>query len=191
MGILGFILLGLALAMDCFSVSITCGLIQKRMGRQVWAMALLFGFFQAMMPFIGWLAIAFFADKIEAYDHWIAFGLLLFLGGRMIVNGLRHHDDAAASHFNPSDWKVLLTLAVATSIDALAVGFTFVGMGIHHLGDACLPTFIIGVMSAVMSVMGKYIGVFVGRRLTLPAEPLGGLILIIIGVKVLVEHLCG
>jgi len=141
MGILGFILLGLALAMDCFSVSITCGLIQKRMGRQVWAMALLFGFFQAMMPFIGWLAIAFFADKIEAYDHWIAFGLLLFLGGRMIVNGLRHHDDAAASHFNPSDWKVLLTLAVATSIDALAVGFTLCRHG-HPPSRRRLPPYL-------------------------------------------------
>lgn len=188
MGIIGFLFLAVALAMDCFSVSLTCGMIQKRMGRQALAMAFFFGFFQALMPFIGWLAADIFKHQIDAYDHWIAFGLLAFIGGRMCLSS----GDADDGHprFNPSSLKVILTLAVATSIDALAVGFSFIGFGIHETAETFVPLLIIGLVSFVMSLLGKFIGVRLGRRFTIPAEKLGGLILIAIGIKVLLEHLC-
>lgn len=181
-------LLAVALAMDCFSVSLSCGIVQKRMGRQILAMALAFGFFQALMPFIGWVAIDLLSEQIVSFDHWIAFVLLLFLGGRMIWNGFKSSDDGTP-HFNPSRPLTILTLAVATSIDALAVGFSFSGMGIRTLADAAVPLLVIGLVSAVMSVIGKYIGVSIGHRIKFPAEPIGGLILVIIGVKTLVQHL--
>ncbi len=187
MGFTGFFFLALALAMDCFSVSITCGMVQKRMGRQVIAMAFLFGFFQALMPFAGWLAADLFASQIEAYDHWIAFGLLSFLGGRMVWGTFRN--DEVDAGLQPSSLRVLLTLAVATSIDALAVGFSFTAMGIHRLADCVFPLLLIGMVSAVMSVVGKYIGVRLGKRFNFPAECIGGIILILIGFRVLAEHL--
>lgn len=188
MGLLDDFLLAVALAMDCFSVSLTCGIVQKRMGRQVLAMALAFGFFQALMPFIGWVAIDLLSEQIVSFDHWIAFVLLVFLGGRMIWNGFKG-DEEGAQHFNPSRPMTILTLAVATSIDALAVGFSFSGMGIRTLGDAALPLLIIGLVSAVMSLLGKFIGVRIGHRIKFPAEPIGGLILVAIGVKTLLQHL--
>jgi len=188
MELITYLLLGLALAIDCFSVSLTCGMIEKQMGRQAIAMALLFGFFQALMPCIGWLAIDVFSHQIEDYDHWIAFGLLLFLGVRMIRSGFLPSD--AEQHFDPSRPRVLLALAVATSIDALAVGFTFIGMGIRTAGDALPPLLIIGLVSAGMSLVGKYVGITIGRRFKFRAEPIGGLILVAIGVKVLCQHLC-
>lgn len=183
----GMFFLGIALAMDCFTVSVTCGILQKRMGRQALAMAFLFGAFQALMPMLGWLAAALFSRQIMAYDHWVAFGLLFLLGVKMIWEGF--HPDHREHRFNPSKPAVLLTLAVATSIDAMAVGFSFVGMGIRTTGEALLPVAVIGLVSFVMSLLGKYAGVRIGRHFHFPAEPLGGIILIGIGVKVLVEHL--
>ncbi len=188
-------LLALALAMDCFSVSISCGIVQKRMGRQALVMAFFFGLFQALMPFLGWLAAEVFSKEIMAYDHWIAFGLLAFLGGKMVYSEVAKYlskeedDHEEKTGFNPSDICVLLTLAVATSIDALAVGFTFPGLGVNSLADMAVPLLIIGIVSAVMSLVGKYIGLNIGRRFNCPAELFGGLILIGIGVKVLVQHL--
>lgn len=188
MGFIGFLFISLALAMDCFSVSITCGIIQKRMGRQVLLMAVLFGFFQALMPFVGWLAADLFRRQIDAYDHWIAFAMLVFIGGKMIWNALAGGDEAKP--FDPSSLKVLLALAMATSIDALAVGFSFLGMGIRSFSDAVAPLVLIALVSFGMSVIGKYIGVRIGRRFNFPAELIGGVILVGIGVKVLVSHLC-
>lgn len=187
MGIIGYFFLSLALAMDCFSVSITCGIIQKKMGRQVVLMALLFGFFQAMMPFIGWVAADLFSGHINTFDHWVAFALLAFIGGRMIWNTFRASEDD--HHFNPSNLKVLIALAVATSIDALAVGISFIGMGIRTISDVMPVLAIIGIVSAIMSVLGKFIGIHIGRRFNFPAELFGGIILVIIGIKVLVQHL--
>lgn len=181
------LLLSVALAMDCMSVSVTCGIIQKRMGGQVWAMAFLFGFFQAMMPLIGWLAGSAFSRQIEAYDHWVVFGLLLLIGGKMIWDGFS--GDKALPKFNPSSAVVLLTLSVATSIDAMAVGFTFVGMGIRTFASLLFPLLSIGLCSLVLSLFGKYIGVKLGRAFDWPAEQLGGVILIFIGLKVLLQHL--
>lgn len=169
--------------MDCFSVSITCGILQKRMGRQVWAMALLFGLFQGGMPLVGWLLSSNFLRLIEAYDHWVAFGLLLFLGGKMIWEGM--HDDGENPHYNPSRLGVLLMLSVATSIDALAVGVSYPGIGMKGLRSVLEASAWIAVVSFAMSVIGKFIGVKVGCRFNWPAEQVGGVILILIGLKVL------
>ena len=186
MSVIETLLVAVALAMDCFTVSITCGIIQRRMGRQAVAMALLFGFFQALMPVLGWLAANLFSKQITAYDHWVAFGLLVLLGGKMIWEGSRPAEEAA---FNPSKPVILLTLAIATSIDALAVGFSFIGMGMRQMADIVFPTVAIGIVSFLFSLAGKYIGVTLGRHFNWPAEQIGGGILIMIGLKVLIEHL--
>jgi len=180
------LLLAVALAMDCFTVSITCGIIQRKMGKQVLAMAFLFGLFQSLMPLLGWLAANLFSKQITAYDHWVAFGLLVLLGGKMIWEGFRKEEHTA---FNPSRPVILVTLAVATSIDALAVGFSFIGMGMRSIPEIVKPVVTIGIMSFLFSIFGKYIGVKLGRRFNWPAEQIGGGILIMIGLKVLIEHL--
>lgn len=190
MGFVACLFLAVALAMDCFSVSVFCGMTQKRMGRQVWAMAFLFGLFQALMPCLGWLAVNSFRDMIEAWDHWMAFLLLVFLGGRMIWPAFSGKEDEDIPVINPSSIRALLVLAVATSIDALAVGFSFPAFGITTTTEALLPLSVIGLVSALFSFAGKYVGVVIGRRVRIPAEPVGGIILVIIGVKVLFSHLC-
>ncbi len=186
-GLLGLFFLALALAMDCFTVSITCGIIQKRLGRQVVAMSLLFGGFQGGMTLLGWLLAASFLTYISSVDHWFAFILLAFLGGKMIWEGSRSGE--SHRHFNPSRLSTLLTLALATSIDALAVGFSFTCMGFATCRSMAVPVVIIGAVSAVMTVAGKTVGVYLGRRFHWPAEQIGGVILILIGLKVLLEHL--
>lgn len=187
MGYFELCLLAMAMAMDCFTVSITCGIIQRRMGRQAWAMALSFGLFQAFMPLLGWLTATLFSRQIEEYDHWVVFGLLAFLGGKMIWDGC--HPEEEEPKFNPSSPLVLLTLSVATSIDALAVGFSFVGMGLRTYSAIAVAVTVIGLMSFLFSLLGKNIGVRIGRRFDWPAEQLGGCILIFIGLRVLVEHI--
>lgn len=180
-------LLALALAMDCFTVSLTCGIIQKRMGRQAVAMALTFGAFQGGMTLLGWAVAASFSRYISGVDHWFAFLLLAFLGGKMIWEGM--HAEQGKPCFNPSKPATLLTLAVATSVDALAVGFSFTCMGFSRLAAVFYPVGMIAAVSLLMSLAGKYIGVTVGRRVNWPAEQIGGVVLILIGLKVLLEHL--
>ncbi len=187
MGVIAVLLLAVALAMDCFAVSITCGIIQKRMGAQVWLMAFLFGLFQALMPCLGWRAASLFSQQISAYDHWIASISLFAVAIKMFVDGCREEKDTAA--LNPSNFFVLLTLAVATSIDAMAVGLSFVGMGLNHFSDILFPVVMIGLVSFLFSFCGKYIGIRLGLRFNWPAEQFGGVILIFIGLKVLYEHL--
>ena len=186
-GFSGLLLLAFALAVDCFTVSITCGIIQKRMGGQVAAMAFAFGGFQAALFLLGWALGASFITYISPVDHWFAFILLAFVGGKMIWEGRSSKKDTPA--FNPSRCSTLLTLALATSIDALAVGFTFTCMGYSTFASMALPSTLIGLVSGVMSVIGKYIGVRLGCRFHWPAEQIGGIILILIGLKVLLEHL--
>lgn len=183
-------LIALALAMDCFTISIACGILQRRMGMQVWAMAFLFGAFQALMPLLGWSIAGVFSQGIrqfEQIDHFVAFALLVFLGGKMMWDSRGNKENAC--HYDPSRLSVLLTLAVATSIDALAVGFSFMGMGIRTFSALIEPLVVIGLFSFVLSFFGKYIGVKVGKHIPIPAERLGGLILILIGCKVLYQHL--
>ncbi|MBR4480975.1 MAG: manganese efflux pump [Prevotella sp.] len=203
MSLLDIILLAVALAMDCLTVSIVSGVIMiQRDGSFVTSagdvtkepslciirMAFLFGFFQAMMPLIGWLGISHFQAYMEAYDHWIAFAMLGFIGGRMIWESFGSDEE---QHFNPRKLRTQLLLAIATSIDALAVGISFACTGYTSLGQLTLPLIIIGVVSFLFSLIGYQLGARFGRSIAhrLKPELLGGVILIGIGVKILAEHL--
>lgn len=187
MSILEIWLLAVSLAIDCFTVSITSGIILHRIRWGIFLkMAFLFGLFQAAMPFLGWLGASRFNHLIETYDHWIAFALLAFLGIRMIRE---HFKDEEERSFDPTRMKVTLTLAVATSIDALAVGISFAFTGFRTLSSLLYPLTAIGIASFVISLAGSLIGVFFGKRFNLRVEIFGGLVLIGIGVKILFEHL--
>lgn len=191
MNLLEIILLAIALAMDCFTVSIVSGIILQKQGNQyssIMMMAFLFGFFQAMMPLLGWLGVSHFQTYMEAYDHWIAFCLLAFIGGKMVKESF---DDEEEQHFNPCKLKTQLLLAIATSIDALAIGISFACTGYNALSQLTLPLIIIGLVSFFFSIIGYHLGRRFGKTITrrLKPELVGGAILIIIGVKILISHL--
>ncbi len=182
--------LALALAMDCFTVAITCGIIQRCWhGRTALSVSLSFGLFQGLMPVIGWMATRYLHGFIESFDHWIAFGLLVFLGSRMIHEGLKGEE--SPHHFDPTKLKTILLLGIAVSIDALAVGISFACVGITRWEQLCVPISIITLVSCILAFMGYLIGIGFGKRLKLPAEPIGGLILIAIGCRILFQHLVG
>ena len=183
------LLLSVALAMDCFTVSIMSGVIlRRRLCAAILRMALLFGIFQAAMPLIGWLGTAHFSQYLEAVDHWIAFGLLAFIGGKMIWESF---GDESHQTFNPLSLHTQLLLAVATSIDALAVGISMACLGYEHVSQLTVPLLMIGVVSSVFSVTGYLLGVRFGQVITkrLKPELAGGLVLLFIGFKVLLSHL--
>ncbi len=201
MSLIDIILLAIALAMDCFTVSIVSGLttcmdkekvvkpplsLERAGGEASWLyrMAFLFGFFQAIMPLLGWLGIIHFKTYMEAYDHWIAFALLTFIGGKMIWESFGPEEE---QHFNPRRLHTQLLLAVATSIDALAVGISFACTGYTVLSQLTLPLMMIGVVSFLFSIMGYHLGRHFGRTITKKMKPelIGGLILIAIGLKIL------
>ena len=187
MSVIEIWLLAISLAIDCFTVSVASGIILHKVEWKTFlTMGFFFGLFQAMMPFLGWASAKNFHHYIEAYDHWIAFGLLTFLGVRMIKE---YFSDDESCSFDPHKIKVILTLAVATSIDALAVGISFAFTGFKTLGSLSHPLTAIGVASFVISIIGSLIGVFFGKRFNLKMEIFGGLVLIGIGVKILIEHL--
>ena len=184
-------LLAIALAMDCFTVSIVSGVIGRRhFWGLVLRMAFLFGGFQALMPFLGWLATSRFSAQLEAVDHWIAFSLLVFIGGKMIKEAF---EDEKKPSFNPQNLRVQLLLAVATSIDALAVGISFACLGYSSAIALVIPLFVIGLVSFIFSMVGYVLGVRFGNRIArrLKPELLGGAILVAIGFKILVSHLFG
>lgn len=186
MSLLDLILISIGLAMDCFAVSIASSIAY---GRYDWPkmlrMALFFGLFQGLMPLIGWLAGVSFAEQIGKIDHWLAFVILGYLGGKMFVESLKKekpHDD----HKTPfGSLRMLLVMAVATSIDALATGLIFVPLG-NFIFTA---TAVIGLVSFVFTVIGCVIGVSCGKRFRLNVELIGGLILFGIGLKLLLSHL--
>ena len=183
------LLLSIALAMDCFTVSMMSGVMLRRsINAAILRMALLFGVFQAAMPLAGWIGTAHFSQYLEAVDHWIAFGLLVFIGGKMIKESF---DDNGEPSFNPLHVRTQLLLAVATSIDALAVGISMACLGYSHITMLAEPLLIIGVASLVLSVVGYWLGVRFGRIVArrLRPELLGGLVLVFIGIKVLLSHL--
>lgn len=216
MSLIDIILLAVALAMDCLTVSIVSGVIELTVDSLQLTddnsasdsglaskstvncklltvnlrMAFFFGLFQAMMPLLGWLGISHFQQYMEAYDHWIAFSLLAFIGGRMVWESLHPEEE---HHFNPRRLRTQLLLAVATSIDALAVGISFACTGYTTLRQLLLPIFIIGLVSFCFTLIGYQIGRHFGRSIALRLKPelIGGVILILIGVKVLLSHLFG
>lgn len=177
-------LLAMGLSMDAFAVAICKGLAVERLGwRHMGAAGLWFGGFQALMPLLGYLLGAAFAQKIAAVDHWIVFALLSAIGGNMIYESCTGHPPRADASFSPG---TMLPLALATSVDALAVGVTF---GLLPDVPVWSAVIIIGVTTFLLSALGIKVGSVFGRRCQAGAERLGGAILILLGLKILVEHL--
>lgn len=170
--------------MDAFAVSVTSGIaIQNLRIHHALRIALAFGLFQALMPVIGWLAGMALQQYVTGIDHWVAFGLLAFIGGKMIYEATRLEEAEEAS--NPLNLYVLLLLAIATSLDALAVGITFA-----MLGTAIMtPILVIGSVTFAVCLAGVYIGDMFGHFFEKHIEIFGGLVLIGIGLKILLEHL--
>jgi len=189
MSLLELLLIGVGLSMDAFAVAVCRGLAMRKInwGHAV-VIGLYFGGFQALMPFLGWALGSTFAGYIQSVDHWIAFVLLVFIGGNMVREALGGEEDcgpAGCPVENRLDHKQLLLMAVATSIDALAIGVT-----LAFLEVAIVPAIsIIGVTTFCLSVAGVAVGNFFGARYKRRAEITGGVILILLGVKILLDHL--
>ena len=174
--------IAVGLSMDAFAVSICKGLAMKKMNWKNAGLAgLYFGGFQMFMPLVGYLLGTGFRDKITSIDHWIAFVLLAFIGINMIKESFSDEEEADSSF----DVKTMLILAVATSIDALAVGVTFAFLNVQILPAVSL----IGVTTFVLSAVGVRVGNVFGSRYKSKAELAGGIILVLMGVKILLEHL--
>lgn len=184
-------LIGVGLSMDAFAVAVCRGLVMRKIRwGQALAVGLYFGGFQALMPLLGWLLGSAFAGYIQNVDHWVAFVLLAFIGGNMVREALGGDEDepcgpAGCPVDAPLDHRELLLMAVATSIDALAVGVTFAFLEVSIVPAVS----IIGVTTFCLSVIGVAVGNFFGARYKKRAELTGGIILILLGVKILLEHL--
>ena len=178
-----FIALGLAI--DAFAVAIATSIRLKAVTRrQVFRLSFHLGLFQALMPVIGWLAGSVVGPFIVAWDHWLAFGLLAFVGGRAIYEALSR-DVWQPPTSDPTRGMMLVTLSIATSIDALAVGVTLAFLQVSIWYAAV----VIGVVAAALTALGMKLGARIGATFGRRIEVLGGLILILLGVKILVEHL--
>lgn len=181
------LLTAVGLSMDAFAVAICKGLGMQKMryGQAVW-IALYFGVFQAVMPLLGWLLGSSFSQYIQAFDHWIAFALLLFIGGKMIVDALREDEPSADTPLDDRlNHRELLMLAIATSIDALAVGIAFACLQVNIWQSISL----IGAVTFVLSLGGVWIGHRFGSRFEKKAALAGGIVLVGIAIKILVQHL--
>jgi len=187
MSLVEILAIAVGLAMDAFAVSLAGGAGGRlRSPRPAVRLAFHLGLFQFMMPVIGWYAGSRAAPLIERVDHWVAFSLLAFVGGRMVYSGLRPEGDHTLPPDPSKGWN-LIALSVATSIDALAVGLSLAMIGVA----IWQPSVIIGVVTAVLSLIGIAVGGKVGRRFGPTVEMIGGLILIAIGLRILVSHLAG
>lgn len=190
----GFEIWGLALglAMDGFAVSIASGIaLQRVQWKPILMMTLAFVFFQIFNPLMGWLGTFHFRGLIENVDHWIAFGILAFLGFRMLRESLKVKEDGESKPFDPGNPKVVLATALATSIDALAVGVSFAFMGMTTLGSLVYPLYVIGFVTLVLSLAGFFIGICFGKHVAkrIRADLWGGFILLVIGVKILYSNI--
>jgi manganese efflux pump family protein len=184
MEFLSILLIALGLSADCFAVGLSASIANRGLSRlQIIRVALAFGIFQTVMPVIGWFAGKTIVDLISSFDHWVAFGLLALVGGHMLWEAF-HHEKGEKPPDVSKGWRLIL-LSVATSIDALAVGLAFafadtnIWLAAPMIGVTCF------VVSSVGFVIGKKAGELLGKR----AEMAGGLILIAIGIKILLEHL--
>lgn len=182
MDIFSMFFLAVGLAMDAFSVSITRGMILKCNFKYAFTIALFFGGFQALMPVLGWMAGEQLAVIVEMWAPWIAFLLLLIIGGKMVYEGLSHKEDEEICQI--FSIKDITVLSIATSIDAFAVGVSFSFLNTPIL----LPIIIIGLVTFALSFIGVYIGKKVGHLFEGKIEVLGGLILVAIGIKILLEN---
>ena len=180
------VLIAIGLSMDAFAVSLCKGLCMKKVNyRHGFIIALFFGGFQMLMPLIGWLLGKQFERLITPVDHWIAFVLLAYIGGKMIWEAVREREAETCPAEPKLDYRELLGLAIATSIDALAVGITFA-----FLQTPILPAVIeIGAITFTLSLIGIIVGCQFGTKLKRKADIAGGAVLILIGLKILLEHL--
>ena len=186
MGFIELFLLGVGLSMYAFAVSVCKGLAMKKATlKSQMTCGLWFGGFQALMPLIGFFLGAMFADAIKSFDHWIAFGLLALIGANMLKEALEKGCDCE-EHDADMSVKTMFVMAVATSIDALAVGISLAMAGDVNIWAAIA---LIGVTTCVLSALGVKIGNIFGSRYEKKAEFAGGVILILLGLKILLEHL--
>lgn len=185
MGLIELFLTGVGLSMDAFAVAVCKGLGMHRINmRHAFVIALFFGVFQALMPLIGWALGSQFASFVEPVGHWIAFGLLAIIGGKMVWDAV-HDDTEAMDDAEKLNIPELFLLAIATSIDAFAVGIGFALLQVDIIFAVCA----IGVITFVLSLVGVVIGNQFGARFEKPAGIVGGIVLILIGVKILLEHM--
>ncbi len=183
---LNIMAMAVALAMDAFAVAIATGITLKQVSaRQTFRLAWHFGLFQALMPVIGWFSGVHLLTYIKDFDHWVAFGLLVFVGGKMLVEAF-HEDEDGDDAKDPTKSVSLVVLSVATSIDALAIGFTLSLLQV----PIAYPSVIIGIVALVFTGVGMHMGARLGSmtRISRYAEVLGGLVLIAIGLRILHEH---
>ncbi len=185
MDALSIILIATGLALDAFSVAAVAGFLLKAFSlRQAFRLSFHFGLFQFLMPIIGWAAGSTIADIIASYDHWLAFGLLTIVGGKMIREGSRAETEGTYRS-EPTKGIQLLAFSIATSIDALAVGLTFAFTGVAVF----YPSILIGLIAALFTLVGFYLGSKFNRLFGRYVEVIGGIILISIGLRILVTHI--
>jgi putative Mn2+ efflux pump MntP len=183
--ILTIITLAIGLSMDSFAVSVICGLEEQKISfKHAMKISFSLAFFQGLLPIVGWYLGTGLKVYIESIDHWIAFALLVFLGGKMIFESFKKEEDEKLS--NIYSWKHILTLSIATSIDALVIGFTY---ALVSSGRIFFGAFIIGAVTFFFAMLGIRIGKDVAGNFSQKVELIGGIILSLIGVKILIEHM--
>lgn len=184
--VLSIILVAVGLAMDAFSVAAVTGFVLKSFSiKQALTQSFSFGFFQFFMPIAGWMAGSSIAPLIADYDHWVAFAMLAIIGGKMIRQGVRAGTVRHTDRPDPTKGIPLLVFSIATSIDALAVGLTFAFSSVAVL----YPAVVIGITAALFSLLGIHLGSKSSRYFGKYAEPVGGAILIFIGLRILTSHI--
>lgn len=183
-------LLGAGLAMDAFSVSLANGLIEPQMPRgRLCSIAGIYGFFQFTMPAIGWFLVRTAAERFEVFSQlvpYIALGLLSYIGGKMLMEGLRHMKEEVPTFTKALTWPVLLMQGIATSIDALSVGFTLAD---YDMYKALTASLVIGFVTFLLCVLALHLGRRFGTRFARHASLIGGIILIAIGLEIFIQHL--
>ena len=178
------LVIAVALAMDAFAVALSTGVVLPVLtGRHLFRLSFHFGLFQGLMPIIGWLIGARIYHYVASFDHWLAFGLLMFIGVRMIREAFDH--DEKSQRRDPTRGITLVTLSVATSIDALVVGLT---LGVLQI-DVWYPALVIGLVAALFTIVGMMLGRRVGALWGQRMEVFGGILLCCLGAKILIEHL--
>ena len=185
MSFISILLIAISMAMDAFAVSLGSGVRIEPGPRPIFRMAFHFGLFQGIMPIIGWLFGYSIEPFVKDFDHWVAFGLLAFVGFRMIRSGVSKNQDE--SRRDPSRGWTMVLLSVAVSIDALAIGLSLAFLNI----TIWTPALVIGLVTSGLSVIGLRVGNDFGKKYGKPVEVFGGLILIGIGIRIVVSHLAG
>lgn len=184
MTLVELLLIAIGLSMDAFAAAICLGLSKETSSnKNALIVGLYFGIFQALMPLIGYLLGSQFAHKITFIDHWIALVLLGIIGGKMLIDSFKKEETCEINTIS-LNYKKMLPLAIATSIDALAIGVSFAFLQVHIISAVC----VIGIITMIISIIGMKLGCMWGAKIKSKAEFIGGCILIIIGIKIFIEH---